>query len=250
MVGTTTHGEADLSRNENVEVWNPNSSTWVVGEISDSFPQLTGMNSGGNIAWFAAKEYQKRYGGKVRVVVDACGGRPIDDWLNELSTIDCVVNTSKITDNRFLSAMKQLRAANVSQVDLVIFAQGESNNNNTGRSEINTFGEYRKAIQNLVSRLASEPIIGDKTPFIMTELVDVTNAKGERSPQNHRNDVISNLDNDTVDNNPYTRTAFANVEGGEYPPNNDLHHWNARGLELMGQRVIDALDELYAELGR
>lgn len=250
MVGSSTYGEADLSTNDKVEVWNPALSKWLVGEISDRFPAITGMHSGGNIAWFAAKEYQRRYGGKVRVVIDACGGRPIDDWLNDLGTIDCVMKTNKVTDNRFLSAMKQLQAAKVNQVDLVIFAQGESNNNKTGRSEINTFEEYRKAVQELVARLAREPMIDDKTPFIMTELVDVTNAKGERSPQNHRNDVISNLGNNTVDDNPYTRTAFANIENGEYPPNNDLHHWNTRGLEVMGQRVIDALDELYEEVGR
>ncbi len=250
MVGASTFGQADLSRNENVEVWNPKLSRWVVGEISESFPKLTGMNSGGNIAWFAAKEYQRRYGGKVRVVIDACGGRPIDDWLNELGTIDCVMKTNKITDNRFLSAMKQLQAANVRQVDLVIFAQGESNNNKTGRSQINTFEEYRDAVGELVARLAREPNIGNKTPFIMTELVDVTNAKGERSPQSHRNDVISNLGNETVDTNPYTRTARATVDNGEYPPNNDLHHWNTKGLEVMGKRVIDALEEVYQDVGR
>jgi len=248
MVGASNFGKADLSKNEHVEVWNPALSAWVVGEINDSFPKITGMNSGGNIAWFAAKEYQRRFGGKVRVVIDACGGRPIDDWLNDLGTIQCVVATNKITDNRFLSAMKQLQAAQVQQVDLIIFAQGESNNNKTGRSEINTFEEYRQAVQDLIARFAREPNIGSQTPFIMTELVDVTNGKGERSPQRHRNDVISQLGSEVVDNNPYTNTARAKVENGVYPPNNDLHHWNSRGLEVMGQRVIDALEEIYSEL--
>jgi len=226
---TTT---ADLTPINDVEVWNPATNSWEVGKISSTFDPVTGMDKGGNMAWFAAKELHQRTGVPVRIIVDTVGGRPIDDWVNN--------GRQSI---RYKSAIDQLLAAQVPEVDLIIFAQGESNNNTSGVSSINTKTEYALAISQLLQQLRSEPMISTETRFVMPELVHIVNSTVKMYD---RNDFIFDLNKD---GDPVTFVARASGPGLSYPiVANDDVHWSLSGLELMGKRIINAYNT-HKELG-
>ncbi|MFI1744755.1 hypothetical protein [Thalassobellus sediminis] len=76
MVGTDAEiVPYDVTVNNNVLIWNKGTSKW---DVLDSRAD--------KIYWSFAKKYQETYGGTVKIILNASGGMPIDDWIQEGST--------------------------------------------------------------------------------------------------------------------------------------------------------------------
>ena len=94
----------DVTVNNNVLIWNTSKLVWdvltpTVDKIYFSF----------------AKKYQETYGGTVKIILNAVGGMPIEDWI-QTGTVD-----------RHQDLINQLSAASIDKVDIHLWHQGENN---------------------------------------------------------------------------------------------------------------------------
>ena len=208
-----------------VRVWNRIGNTWGEANLG-FFPFNTLGNGRGNICYYMAHAVQKRLGdgARVNMVIDAQGGRPIDDWL--LSGAATRWNGPTGIDTQLTNVLAN--DPNFAKLDAWFWMQGESDNNQTE-------AYYQLALQELIDQIEAAAWGGDNIAFVAGELL-----RGAISNFDQRNDVLGTMTLNSqpnflkVKHRPWI--ASASSEG---LTDLDGVHYDADSLLELGQRMAD-----------
>ncbi|MCC1493861.1 calcium-binding protein [Cognatishimia sp. F0-27] len=224
-----------------VTFWNTDSRSWEPAFIDPAHPEQTGLDSQGSMIWHVALEIHARTGREVRMIVDAYPGQPIDGLgFGPGGSTGWVAAGAR--SEFFVSLVETVNAAAVPQIDLAVFAQGESNHDTAQvtNTAISTATDYRAALDTLLAQLRAQDWFDTATPFFMTELVP-------DSELADRNDVILGLG---ADDDPATDSAFATLPFRPVPNVGETGvHWSVQGHRDMAVRVVEAWERATVDLG-
>jgi len=94
----------DIKPNKNVFIWNNSKSNWEI--LKPNYD---------NIYFHFARKYQETYGGVVKIILNALGGKPIEEWIKKGSV------------DRHQMLVDQIQASGITKVNVHLWHQGESN---------------------------------------------------------------------------------------------------------------------------
>tara|TARA_B100001123_G_scaffold430643_1_gene550965 strand:- start:1759 stop:3279 length:1521 start_codon:yes stop_codon:yes gene_type:complete len=220
MVGNTFSG-GDLSTDTRIKAFNSATGAWETARIDMRFDDTDGLSGGNNMLWQFAKRLQAETGAEIRLVIDGHNGASITAW-----------NEDERATEHYSDMLSKLRHAGVTEVDHVVFAQGEADANHSA-SGVNSAAAYRATILDMVVRLFGESFASSDMQFIMPQLAESASATHA-----DRNDVIAGLDHDGD-----ARTTVAKIYGPREsmftaPDAPDGVHWTGEGLTRIGQEAL------------
>ena len=208
-------GGGDLSTNALVKTWNETAVGWVLADPAASsaatkmFPEYTPNNN--NIAFHFAKQMAEVYGDSVRLLYEAHNGRHIGEWINNGEANDWYADMES-----------QIAAASVTEVDVILWHQGEANSIQFFSSTTNEL--YADSVGMLIDSLRAEIWTSGTTPFIGGEM---TNDRTD----NYQNGVYSNME--MFFGSPYIAVAalkdLPTESGSEV-------HFDGSSLQLAGRQ--------------
>lgn len=146
-----------------VKVWDGvthawGSSDYTQAPFSRTYPD--GNNANNNVGLAFAHRLADETGGHVFVVYDAYGGRPIEDWMGTGTASIRYVGIKTKVEAALASA--ELVAAGKTQIDYLIYAQGEEN------ALTDDFPTYRAKFVTLDNQFRAETWMTPTTPmFVM-----------------------------------------------------------------------------------
>jgi len=212
MVGRDNTFSDTYDVNRKISAWDANAGAWVSAEVGqEPFLEGTTTNST-NMALEIARKLEQERGhlyDEIRIVLSAQGATSINQWVG-----------SGTASTMYADAMTQLTNAGVGFVDLILWHQGEADQNGSGTG-YDTQATYLAGLDALIAQLRAEPNIGRNVPFIAGELL-------QGGAMSDRNDAIS-----TLFSNADEWTGVATSQG--VGDTGDNIHFNTTGLKLMGQ---------------
>jgi Ca2+-binding RTX toxin-like protein len=218
MVGNLYAG-GDVSTHADVTAWNSAAGRWETARIDSSFAIADGLHAGNHMAWSLARRLQQETGAQVRLITDAYSAHPISSWVKDGNA-----------QAHYATLLNKIDDAGVTQADLVVFAQGESNHDGAAAGEASDAASYTAALQQLMALLYAQDFMSDDVAFLMPELVSRAD-----SSDADRNDVIRGLDTDGD-----LRTVTATIYGDYFttPDTGDSAHWSGSGLVQTGETAL------------
>ncbi|EGO7251789.1 hypothetical protein IU821_003416 [Salmonella enterica] len=150
--------------NPKVKVWNPRNNSWGSSDFTQNpfaYSSPDGNKGNNNIALaFAHRLVDEHKAENVYIIYDAAGGRPIEDWTGEgVNSVRYAAIKSKV-EAAFMSP--EISATGKTEIDFLIFAQGEAN------ALTDTVSDYRTKLATLDKQFRAESWVSDTTPlFIM-----------------------------------------------------------------------------------
>ena len=91
----------DITPNKNILIWNYSMSEWEILK-----PKYD------NIYFHFARKYQETYGGVVKIILNALGGKPIEEWIKKGSV------------DRHQMLEDQIKESGITKVDVHLWHQG------------------------------------------------------------------------------------------------------------------------------
>lgn len=216
-------GGSENPASDKVAVYDPvtgalGSSDYTAAPFSRGAPDGNAGNN--NIGLSFVHERNIRTGKRQILIYHAIGGRPIEDWLFTANGgIDDGATVGHYTPLKAkVEAALGLASITNTQVDGVIWIQGEQNNNN-GDSE----AAYTTKLVSLHNQFVAETWFSAFTPFIV---VEPSNTGGATSTAQKANNVHPSF------------IAVPNTDAAL----GDTIHYDADSLVMLGKRVTQAID--------
>jgi|GEM_PF-3978622 len=215
MVGrdNSFSGTYDVTRK--ISAWDDVNNKWVAAQVGqEPFLEGTTTNST-NFALEFARRFEEKKGhlyDEIRIIFSAQGATSINQWVG-----------SGTSSTMYADAMSQVANAGVNEIDVVLFHQGEADEDGSGTG-YDTAATYEAALDTLVTQLRAEPQIANTVPIIFGELAPAL----EGGIMADRNDVITTKFNDG-DN----WTGYADATGTTLLPDNV--HFDTSSIITLGR---------------